>query len=614
MLLEITDGTASRGGTVILSHFDFAVRGTENIAIVGRNGAGKTTLLDVLTGRLSLDPNEKNPKSGLTTSRKLTTGFLTQAAVENPEETVEQYVLRNALQDETDAEDAQYDRARYDFETRFARAFTGLGFSLEDRTKTLASFSGGEQTKICLIGLLLREPDLLVLDEPTNHLDLAGVQWLEAYLRSYPKAVVAVSHDRYFIDRFADIVCEVANGKVTRYAGGYTAYREEKTKKLAREKKAYEEQQAELDRLSRLIVQFRNKPRKAAFARSRESILKRMELAPKPEADDAVIHTEEIVPERPGARWVFVCKDLTIGYNAPLKDLTFRLRRGQKIGVLGPNGTGKTAFVRTIAGLLPALSGDLRIGEHVDMAYLDQLSARITSDLTVFDWFHSAFPALTGKEVRQTLAGFLFFGQDMGKKVSDLSGGEKMRLCLAKILQERPNFLILDEPTNNMDIPAKETLESIFRQYQGTILFVRSCTTPRTTPTTRRERKRPMRASPRTLQGARRTRRSSRRSGPCRRRRRGCSGRSRRRSRPSTGASPSLRKSAAGQRTPSFGTARIFPPSPNRRKPGKTPLRRDPLSKKSGRRTGLPGPKCSFPGMTSTSSGRPSAQAEPGGI
>jgi len=472
MLLEITDGTASRGGTVILSHFDFAVRGTENIAIVGRNGAGKTTLLDVLTGRLSLDPNEKNPKSGLTTSRKLTTGFLTQAAVENPEETVEQYVLRNALQDETDAEDAQYDRARYDFETRFARAFTSLGFSLEDRTKTLASFSGGEQTKICLIGLLLREPDLLVLDEPTNHLDLAGVQWLEAYLRSYPKAVVAVSHDRYFIDRFADIVCEVANGKVTRYAGGYTAYREEKTKKLAREKKAYEEQQAELDRLSRLIVQFRNKPRKAAFARSRESILKRMELAPKPEADDAVIHTEEIVPERPGARWVFVCKDLTIGYDAPLKDLTFRLRRGQKIGVLGPNGTGKTAFVRTIAGLLPALSGDLRIGEHVDMAYLDQLSARITSDLTVFDWFHSAFPALTGKEVRQTLAGFLFFGQDMGKKVSDLSGGEKMRLCLAKILQERPNFLILDEPTNNMDIPAKETLESIFRQYQGTILFV----------------------------------------------------------------------------------------------------------------------------------------------
>ena len=179
MLLEITDGTASRGGTVILSHFDFAVRGTENIAIVGRNGAGKTTLLDVLTGRLSLDPNEKNPKSGLTTSRKLTTGFLTQAAVENPEETVEQYVLRNALQDETDSEDAQYDRARYDFETRFARAFTGLGFSLEDRTKTLASFSGGEQTKICLIGLLLREPDLLVLDEPTNHLDLAGVQWLE---------------------------------------------------------------------------------------------------------------------------------------------------------------------------------------------------------------------------------------------------------------------------------------------------------------------------------------------------------------------------------------------------------------------------------------------------
>lgn len=472
MLLEVTDATASRGGQVILSHFDFAVHGTENIAIVGRNGAGKSTLLDVLTGRLPLDPNEKNPASGLRTSRKLTMGFLAQSAVEDPGETVDQYVLRKAMQGETDPKAALYDRARYDFETRFARAFTGLGFSLEERAKTLASFSGGEQTKICLIGLLLQEPDLLILDEPTNHLDLAGTQWLEAYLKSYPKAVVAVSHDRYFIDRFADAVCEVANGKVTRYAGGYSAYREEKTKRLARQKKAYEEQQAELDRLSRLIVQFRNKPRKAAFAKSRESILRRMEVTPRPEEDDAVIHTEEIVPARPGARWVFVCKDLVIGYDTPLKTLTFRLRRGQKIGVLGPNGTGKTAFVRTIAGLLPPKKGDLRIGEHVDLAYLDQLSARITSDLTVFDWFHNAFPALTGKEVHQILAGFLFSGQDFGKKVTDLSGGEKMRLSLARILQEKPNFLILDEPTNNMDIPAKETLESIFRQYQGTILFV----------------------------------------------------------------------------------------------------------------------------------------------
>ncbi|MGN1023387.1 MAG: ABC-F family ATP-binding cassette domain-containing protein [Lachnospiraceae bacterium] len=470
MLLEIRDGSVSQGGVPILSHFDFFVRGTEKIAIVGRNGAGKTTLIDAILGKLPLETNEKNPESHYQKSRRFTMGFLSQSTVENPEETVEQYVLRRALLQAGEGD--LYDKARYDFELRFARTFTGFGFSLTDRTKPLGAFSGGEQTKISLIGLLLEAPDLLVLDEPTNHLDLSSVQWLEEDLRNYPGAVIAVSHDRYFIDQFADVVCEVSGGKVARYAGGYTAYREEKTKLLARQKKSYEQQQEELERLNRLIVQFRNKPRKAAFARSRETLIRRMELLPKPDPDDAVIHTEEIVPARPGARWVAACKDLVFGYDKPLSTFTFRLRRGQKIGILGPNGTGKTALVRTIAGLLPPLKGELRIGEHVDLAFLDQFSAKISSDETVIDYFHNAFPALTMKEVRQILAGYLFYGDDMGKKVANLSGGEKMRLCLAKILQTRPNFLILDEPTNNMDIPAKETLESIFRQYRGTILFV----------------------------------------------------------------------------------------------------------------------------------------------
>lgn len=470
MLLEIRDGSVSQGGVPILTHFDFFVRGTEKIAVVGRNGAGKTTLLDAILGKLPLEVNEKNPASHYQKSRRFTMGFLSQSAVENPEETVEQYALRRALRQAGEGD--LYDKARYDFELRFARAFTGFGFPLTDRTKPLGAFSGGEQTKISLIGLLLEAPDLLVLDEPTNHLDLSSVQWLEEDLRNYPGAVIAVSHDRYFIDQFADVVCEVRGGKVARYAGGYTAYREEKTKLLARQKKSYEQQQEELERLNRLIVQFRNKPRKAAFARSRETLIRRMELLPKPEPDDAVIHTEEIVPARPGARWVAACKDLVFGYDKPLATFTFRLRRGQKIGILGPNGTGKTALVRTIAGLLPPLKGELRIGEHVDLAFLDQFSARITSEETVIDYFHNAFPALTMKEVRQILAGYLFYGDDMGKKVGSLSGGEKMRLCLAKILQTKPNFLILDEPTNNMDIPAKETLESIFRQYRGTILFV----------------------------------------------------------------------------------------------------------------------------------------------
>lgn len=471
MLLEIKDAVASQGGNVILDHFDFYIKGNEKIAVVGRNGAGKTTLLQVLSGTLPLDANEKNPDAGIHFARKISIGVLSQSAVRDPERTVEEEILRLACGREG-AEEDRFSKERFDFEAEFDRIFTGFGFSLVDRKKKLGSFSGGEQTKIMLIGLLLRKPDLLILDEPTNHLDLPGTEWLERYLHHYEKAVVAVSHDRYFIDEMADVVWEVTGGKLYRYPGNYTAYRKEKAAKWEHDKKAWDQQQAEIARLNELIKKFRNRPRKAAFARSRASILKRMEQMPEPVPDDAVIHKEPIVPARPGNRFVFTCKDLLIGYDHPLRKLTFRLRRGAKLGVIGPNGTGKSAFVRTIAGLLAPLGGELAVGEHIDAAFLDQMTARMQSEKTVIEYFHSAFPDLLYPDIRKTLAGYLFFEKDMGKKVRDLSGGEKTRLCLAEILERRPNFLILDEPTNNMDIPAKETLESIFLQYQGTILFV----------------------------------------------------------------------------------------------------------------------------------------------
>ena len=504
MLLEIKDGTVLQNGIPVLSHFDFWIRGNERAAIVGRNGAGKTTLLEVITGAKELEPNPKNPASGLTKARRFTIGTLRQQAVENPDITVEECILEGALsryaspktQEEPGASDAAniqeepgvsetenipeenisllYSKERFDFEQRYDRIFTGFGFALEDRKKRLGDFSGGEQTKIMMIRLLLMQPDVLVLDEPTNHLDLDSIEWLENYLLSYPGAVLMVSHDRFFLDRIAEVVWEVSNGRVVRYAGNYSAYREEKRKNEVKQRRAYEEQQAEIARLNALITKFKNKPRKAAFARSRQKILERMEHIGMPDPDDAVIHTGDILPERLGNKWVFECEDLTIGYDKkkPIRKLSFRLRRGQKIGVLGPNGTGKSTFLKTVAGLLPPLGGKVQIGENVDLAYYDQMTAGISSDQSVAGWFSEQFPFMKPEDVRGYLAGFLFRGEDFLKAVGSLSGGEKARLRLAAILAGKPNFLVLDEPTNNMDIPAKETLESVFRSYKGTILFV----------------------------------------------------------------------------------------------------------------------------------------------
>ena len=512
MLLEIRDGTVSRGGKTVLERFSFDIKGTEHAAIVGRNGAGKTTLLEVIAGTRELDADEKNPGSGLFRSRAFTVGMLHQTAVSDPELTVEEAMRTAILSGKP--EDFRWSEERFAEEQRYDKMFTRFGFAKEDKQKKLGAFSGGEQIKIALIRLLLAEPDVLVLDEPTNHLDLAAVEWLEQYLREYRKAVVMVSHDRYFIDQVADVVWEVTHGRVVRYPGNYTQYRAAKAARYKRQLAAWRRQQEEIARQDELIEKFRHKPKKAKFARSRKKMLERMTRIEKPDMDDAVIHTGEILPARPGSKWVLECEHLKIGYekSQPVKELSFRLRRGQKVGIIGPNGTGKSTFLKTVAGLLQPLAGKVSLGAHIDLAYFDQMTAgkvleetaaagstgielptdtaefsgadaaasgspaRVSSKmperLNVIEYFHSRFPSLTGKEVRTILAGFLFTGRDLGTPVDSLSGGEKSRLVLATLLQSRPNFLVLDEPTNNMDIPAKETLESLFREYKGTILFV----------------------------------------------------------------------------------------------------------------------------------------------
>lgn len=481
MLYQIKDGTVSVGGQTILSHVDFYIKEKEKIAVVGKNGAGKTTLLRLLAGELQLDRDDRRGMSsgahgketacknslGIVTSRNITIGMLRQVDSSNQDKTIEEILLESCPDKDT------FSKERFDYEMEYDRLFTGFGFEKEEKSRTLGSFSGGEQTKISLIKLLLEKPDLLLLDEPTNHLDMKTVEWLEDYLINYPKAVVIVSHDRAFLDAVATGVYELENGALHRYAGNYTQYRQQKLKNLQIQRKAYERQQAEIAHNNELIDKFKHKPKKAAFARSRKTMLARMKLIEKPVEDEAHIFTGNIEPQFPGGKWVYEAKELKIGYDGrALLELSLRIRRGQKIAVIGDNGIGKSTFLKTVAGLIPPIKGTSQLGSNLLVGYFDQQSALIDSDKTVRDHFHELFPALVEKDLRKTLGMYLFGGANASKRICSLSGGEKSRLVLAELLTGRPNLMILDEPTNHMDIPAKETLESAFKAYTGTMLFV----------------------------------------------------------------------------------------------------------------------------------------------
>lgn len=466
MLYQITDGTISLGGNEILAHINFEIKGTEKIALVGKNGAGKTTLLRLIAGELSLDRDDKRDGKGIFTSRKLTVGMLHQQAFADQERTVEQELL-----DACPCRDT-FDQERYLYEMEYDRLFVGFGFEKADKYRRIREFSGGEQTKIGMIRLFLQKPDILLLDEPTNHLDFQTVEWLEEYLQQYDRAVVMVSHDRFFLDRTAEVVYELELKKLTRYVGNYSWYRREKQRERQRQLKAYEQQQQEIRRLEDLIERFKHKPKNAAFARAKKKQLERIERIGLPEGRDVPMMTGAIVPEILGSKLVVTAEHLVIGYDQALAEISLRIRRGQKIGIIGPNGAGKTALLKTIAGYLPPLKGRLRLGNQIVLGYFDQLSAEIESEKTVLQEFHDEFPALTKKDARSILGRYLFGGEKAAQPVRTLSGGEKARLKLAGLLQRRPNFLLLDEPTNHMDIQAREVLEAALQAYTGTMLFV----------------------------------------------------------------------------------------------------------------------------------------------
>lgn len=497
MLYQISNGAVAFGDDVILHSIDFEIRNTEKIAIVGRNGCGKTTLLKLISGEVEMEKLDSDESAFIAKAGNPEIGYLKQIAFDDPDVTLEQEVrkcfvkmderkaelaraaaeLEHDYSDEkvaryTAMEEAFKDDGGYYYEKEYEVMIRKFGFSDEERKKPIRDFSGGQQTKIAFIKLLLSKPDILLLDEPTNHLDVTTIEWLEGYLKSYPKAVVVVSHDRMFLDNVVDVVYEIEYGTARRYPGNYTNFIARKKENYDKQMKDHIAQQKEIERLQRMVTRFKGKPTKTSMAQSKQKAIDRMVIIEAPDKYDNKTFHANFQPEKETGNDVLYTSELAIGYDHPLSVVSLDLKRGEKLGILGGNGLGKSTFLKTIVGKIPALSGEYRFGTNVQIGYFDQQMAMYTSNKTVLDDFWDEYPNLTETDARNALGAFLFSGEDVFKNVNMLSGGEKVRLALCKILKTRPNVLVLDEPTNHMDIVGKETLESMLKDYKGTLIFV----------------------------------------------------------------------------------------------------------------------------------------------
>lgn len=500
MRYQIRHALVQYGADTILRDVNFEIHDNEKIAIVGRNGCGKTTLLKLIAGDISMNNPDSDEECGITMAGKQEIGFLRQVNFADKEVTVEEEIKKtfapvfacekrmNELEEQMKASDGRQLLNEYDNLQRRLEALRGyswrqdmeimfqrFGFSLEDLQRPIGSFSGGQQTKVAFIKLLLGRPDIMLLDEPTNHLDLPTIEWLEGYLKTYDKAVVIVSHDRMFLDKVIDVTYEIEYHEIRRYPGNYTAFMKRKEEDLIKQEKDYEEQQKEIKRLTEWIEKWKNTPTKVAAARSKRMAIEHMVKIEKPRRFDTKAFHARYVPRLESYTNVIQAKKLAIGYDCVLSEVSFLLQKKERLAIIGENGKGKSTLLKTLIGELPALGGEFKFGQNVEWGYFDQQKAvqdDADPEQTVLDNFWQEYPDYLREEVRSALGGFLFSGEDVMKKMGQLSGGEKVRLSLCKMLQTRPNLLILDEPTNHMDIVGKEALENMLREYEGTVLFV----------------------------------------------------------------------------------------------------------------------------------------------
>ena len=497
MNYKIVNGAVSYGADTILEEINFEIKDKDKIAIVGRNGCGKTTLLKCIIDNTLLEQGVGEGKFGVYKQGSPVLGYLKQIQFEDTDATLVEEIrkvysdiillenkinkLENKLQSDSDEKlIKEYTSALekykymdgYTYKKEYETAIYKFGFTKEDMNKKISEFSGGQKTKIALIKLILSKPDILMLDEPTNHLDITTIEWLESYLKNYPKAIVIVSHDRMFLDKIVNKVYEIEYGAITEYTGNYTAFELQKRQNYEKQLKDYEYQQKEIKRLQSIADRFRYKPTKAKMALSKLKKIEQMKLVNEPNKYDLNTFSTNFKMNEESGKLVVTVENLKIGYDKPIAEISFSLYRGQKLGIIGANGKGKSTLLKTLIGNLPKISGKYEYGYHVDKEYFDQQMEFEDANRTVLEEFENEFPKLTNTQVRGALASFMFYGEDVDKQISSLSGGEKVRLQLCKILKKGPNFLLLDEPTNHMDIIGKESLENLLKAYEGTVIVV----------------------------------------------------------------------------------------------------------------------------------------------
>ncbi len=497
MQINVSNISVEYDGTPVIYQADFVIHENEKIALIGRNGCGKTTLLKVLTGEVEYQKGEDDAPYGIFTSGNPVIGFLKQTSNDDKSKTMFDEILdaySSLIKIEKDMESAledlqndscdqnvrrysrlceQFEReGGYTYKKEYLTAVKKFGFSNEDMQKPLCEFSGGQRTKISLLKLLLSKPDVLLLDEPTNHLDLEAIEWLENYLCAYKKSCVIVSHDRMFLDKIVNVVYEIEYGETKRYQGNYTSFTAQKQQAYDKALKDSIMRKKEIDRLSALVERFRYKAKKAAMAQAKLKQIERIGEVGTPSNFDTATFKSNFQPERETVEKAVVLEKLVFGYDKPLGQINTIIKRGDKVGIIGQNGCGKSTLVKTIVHKIKALDGSATFGLHAQVGYFDQTSTQSFSTLTVLEDFQNEFPMLSNTEARSALGAFMLSGDDVFKRICDLSGGEKVRLALCKILRKKPNILILDEPTNHMDIIGKETLERLLSNYTGTVITV----------------------------------------------------------------------------------------------------------------------------------------------
>lgn len=498
MNYRIVNGAISYGADTILEEINFDIQENDKIAIVGNNGSGKTTLLKSIVNNEMLEEGIGEEKFGIYKQGNPRIGYLKQIEFENSENTFLEEILKsyesilklekkiNTLQEQLqnqsdDKKIKEYSKSLEEYEIiggyiykkEYEIAIKKFGFTEQDKNKKISEFSGGQKTKIAFLKLLLSKPDILLLDEPTNHLDIDTIEWLENYLKNYPKAVVIVSHDRMFLDKIVNKVYEIEYASITEYKGNYSAFEKQKKERYEKQLKDYEYQQKEIKRLKAIADRFRYKPTKAKMALSKLKKIEQMTIIEEPNQYDLkTFHTNFDVKTESG-NLVVSAKNLQIGYGEELlAEVSFNLYKGQKLAIIGENGKGKSTLLKTLMGFIPKLGGDYEYGYHVEKEYFDQQLEFQDVNSTILDDFYNEFQQLTTTQIRQALGAFLFSGDDVFKEIKVLSGGEKVRLQLCKIFKKQANLLLLDEPTNHMDILGKVSLENILKEYKGSLIFV----------------------------------------------------------------------------------------------------------------------------------------------